>query len=95
MNLKLEWMSQLRVAAGQALQTVECDEGARLKRALELALDQLPADRARALKVLLFDGESLTQGVLVALDGVQVPHGTDPELSDGATLLLGSPIAGG
>ena len=95
MKLKLEWMSQLRVAAGQARQSVECEEGTRLEQALRLALEQLPPDRASALSALLLDGGALSPSLLIAVDEIQVPIGTDPSLTDGATLVLMAPIAGG
>lgn len=95
MNLTLEWMSQLRVAAGSARQTLECRDGARLTEALEQALAELPPDRALALRPLLIGDERLGSTLMVAVDGVLVPFEKDPELTDGATILLSSPIAGG
>jgi len=95
MNLTLEWMSQLRVAAGSARQTLDCRHGIRLTKALEQALAELPPDRALALRPLLMADERLSSTLLVAVDGVQVPFESDPALTDGATILLSSPIAGG
>lgn len=95
MKLTLEWMSQLRVAAGSARQTLECRDGTRLTQALEQALAELPQDRALALRPLLMAGQRLNSTLFLAVDGVQVPFDTDPALTDQATILLSSPIAGG
>ncbi|HIF39662.1 MAG TPA: hypothetical protein EYQ74_01015 [Planctomycetes bacterium] len=95
MKLTVEWMSQLRVAAGSAQQLLDCPDGTRLTEALEQALAELPPDRALALRPLLLADEGLSSTLLIAVDGVQVPCGTDPELTAGATVLLSSPIAGG
>ncbi|HJM57887.1 MAG TPA: hypothetical protein QF446_11235 [Planctomycetota bacterium] len=95
MKLTLEWMSQLRVAAGTALQVLDCPDGVQLTEALEQAIAALPDDRSEALRPLvLVDGRRVS-ALLVALDGVQVLTDGNPELRPGSTLVLSSPIAGG
>ena len=95
MKLTLEWMSQLRVAAGTALQVLDCPDGVQLTEALEQAIAELPKDRCEALRPLvLVDGQRVS-ALLVALDGVQVLTDGNPELRPGSTLVLSSPIAGG
>lgn len=95
MKLTLEWMCQLRVASGQARQKVECDDGTRLAQAVGLALAALPPDRGRALGALVMHDDALSPSLLIAMNGIQIPVGTDPLLADGATLVLMTPIAGG
>ena len=95
MKLTFEWMSQLRLAAGQARQSLDCAEGTCLTGALEQVLEQLPAERSLALRTLLMDADGLASTLLVAVDGVHIPCTSDPTLTDGATILLSSPIAGG
>jgi hypothetical protein len=95
MKLTLEWMSQLRDAAGIAQQIIECRDGSHLTEALERALDGLPEDRSGPLRTLVLSDGRRHTAILVAIDGIHVTPDADPPLTDGATILLSSPIAGG
>ena len=95
MKLTLEWMSQLRDAAGSAQQIIECGDGSHLTEALERALEELPGDCSGPLRTLVMSNGRRHPAILVAIDGVHISPDADPPLTDGATILLSSPIAGG
>jgi len=95
MKLTIEWMSQLRDAAGAAQQVLECPDTCHLTQALELALAELPTIHSDPLRSMVMPNGHRHSAILVAVDGVQIACDADPILSDGATILLSSPIAGG
>lgn len=89
MKITIEFLAQLRVAAGLARTTLECADGTRIVDVVHA----LAAAHGDGFRGLALDGENVRRALLVAVDGRQA-SGEDP-LADGDVLVLGTPIAGG
>ena len=87
MKITIEFLAQLRVAAGLARTTLEC-----ATRIVDV-VHALAAAHGDGFRGLALDGENVRRALLVAVDGRQA-SGEDP-LADGDVLVLGTPIAGG
>jgi len=90
MRITVEYLAQLRVAAGAARAEVECPEGATVA-ALLARLADTHGDAFRALA--LDDDGAVRRTLLVAAGGRRV--GGEDALHEGDVLILGTPIAGG
>lgn len=92
MRITVELMAQLRVALGATQVRVEVEEGATLQDVLRKLLDECDGDRNALL--LTADG-SLSPTVIASVHGRALPNGAEVILTDGDTISLFSPIAGG
>jgi molybdopterin converting factor small subunit len=90
MKITVEFMAQLRVAAGEPRTVVECDEGTTVAAVLG-SLARTHGEEFRALT--LDPGGGVNSSLLVAVEGRRV-RGESVLRADDA-LVLGTPISGG
>lgn len=90
MKITVEFLAQLRVAAGEPRAVLECEEGATVAAVLA-RLAQAHGEEFRALT--LDDAGAAKSTLLIAVEGRQV-RGDGP-LRAGDVLVLGTPISGG
>ncbi len=92
MRITIQFLAQLRLAAGEASTTIECEEGSTVRAVLRRLAGELGEDfRALALD----EAGEPARTLMVAVSGRQVRGGSPGALSDGDELVLGTPIAGG
>ena len=90
MNITVEFLTQLRVAAGETSCTVQCEPGTTVQALVE----RLARERGLGFRALVLNGDdALARSLLVAVGGRQVRG--DGVLADGDELVLATPIAGG
>jgi molybdopterin converting factor small subunit len=92
MQVTIELMAQLRTALGQPARTLELDEGATLRQALQ---ELIAAHDSEEVNGLLAADGGLSPTIIASLHGRILDPSEDPVLSHGDTLSLFSPIAGG
>jgi len=92
MNVEVRYSAQAREAAGVAVERVEVAEGASLR---DVLADLARRHGAAMGKVLLDDGGAPHPSVLLFVNDEQVQWANPPELKDGDTLAIMSPISGG
>jgi molybdopterin converting factor small subunit len=92
MDVIVEYTAQLKSAAGTGRDELALPAGSRLSAALRSAAERHSEEFRRQL--LAADG-SVRGALLVFHNDRQVRPGSDPELSDGATITVMSPISGG
>ena len=90
MKITVEFMAQLRVAAGAPRTDLECEEGGTVAAVLRT----LAGEQGEEFRALTLDehGE-VSSTLLVAVGGRRV--GGDHVLQAGDALVLGTPISGG
>lgn len=92
MRVTVEFLAQLRDAAGTARMSLDCEPACTVQ---ELVL-RLAAENGGALGQLLLDDQGrLAPTILLALDGRALRWEETTELRDSSTVLLGTPVAGG
>ncbi len=91
MNVHLIWFGQLRDAAGVAEESVAAVPGATVASVL---VDTAAAHGERLRGLLLADG-AVAPTILVSMNDVQVTDASATEVTDGASLVVMTPISGG
>jgi len=90
-RMHVEFMTQLKAAAGCDGMEIECDDPMPVSRVLELV-----RGRFDALGPMLFDDQGIRHGwLMVGIDSAIVPRGSDPDVQPGSEVLLATPISGG
>ena len=90
MRITVEYLAQLRVAAGAARAVVECPDGATVASLLARLAD----DHGDAFRALALDEDGAVRRTLLVAAGGRRVEGAEA-LRDGDVLILGTPIAGG
>lgn len=89
--IEVELMTQIKAAAGCSALEIECGAPIPVSCVLKKVVE-----RCSALESLLLDESGVRRGwLMITIDGAMVARGSDPPVSPGSTLLLGTPIAGG
>ncbi|MFT4538188.1 MAG: molybdopterin converting factor small subunit [Planctomycetota bacterium] len=92
MRITIELMAQLRVVFGAGALQLEVPAGATLAQVLQ----QLVRDHGDESCCWILDEDGArSRTVIATLAGATLPPGSDPALSDGDSIFLFSPIAGG
>lgn len=90
MRITVEYLAQLRVAAGTSRAEVECPDGS----TVTVLVAQLADTHGEAFRSLALDEEGAVRRTLLVAAGGRRVAGSDP-LREGDVLILGTPIAGG
>ena len=92
MNVTLHYETQLKRAVGIASETIEVPEGAGVSEVVRAAA----ATHGESVADMLLDDQgNVRPSVLIFVGDEQIDAGDGPELTDGSTLTLMSPISGG
>ncbi len=92
MKIRVEYNTQLRMAAGCAHETIEVPDGAGLVQIIRLCADR----HGGGLRSMLLAGDgAIAPSLLCFKDGEQADRLSPPALQDGACLTLMTPISGG
>lgn len=92
MQIKIEYSAQVKRAAGVASDLLAMGDAADLQATIRQAADL----RGAAVSAILFpDGEQLHPSILIFVNDEQVRWSENPQLTDGQTVALVSPVSGG
>ncbi len=92
MKIDVNYVAQLKTIRGRATETLELEQGATVRG----VIDHLVRQQGTKLRDMLLNGDgTIRSSILIFVGDAQVnPECADP-LTDGQTLTLLSPMAGG
>lgn len=92
MQITIEYSAQVKRAAGTATEVLDADDNANLQAVIRQAAELRGKDVA---SILFPDGAELHPSILIFVNDEQVRWKENPQLSDGQTVALVSPVSGG
>lgn len=89
--ITIEFLTQLKAAAG--CDGMDVDTGDPI--AVSALLERIAREHSSVRTMLLDDDGRPWGWLMIAIDGAMVARGSDPPVSPGSTLVIGTPVSGG